>query len=580
MVQNNKILTVSYGAFSCTLEGFDDSLVTMKAVAGYFRDLTSEDRYFGAEPPQPDTDALPRIDHRISDARRGDIGSAWQARDSAHSHDLRPAMSPTTASESIAAKLQRIRAVVSRNEGLDSDCCEDEPTDVFISAAADDISHALRHEDDVFHEAPDDAADDELSRALGRVDEGTPTAPEPADSLTDDPLATAEDRAGKTMTGPSVSISTPLNWPDDETGALGLDAVAVEYAGMGEVFAAPDTVPAENDPVAVHSIVTSVLTDGTDRVDRVSSAESGASGEISGSDRPAHAAFFEVEIIETLERSLFAEGSLSTGEEEVSWGDEEGEPLVEGEIDHDTTGIVDDAEHQDQNSRDTPSAQDEPSDADLTRLMQSAEVRMGDVEIATGRETYDRMRAAVAAAEASDDDLPEDDHATAYRDDLADTVRPRRPVAAGSRTRRPTDNSRPAPLRLVAEQRVDLLPERTATDPVHPRRIALASVDSGSGLDTDDGAFAKFAADMGATALPELLEAAAAYLSFVEKCTQFSRPQLMNKLRQLDNPAFNHEDGLRSFGELLRDGKIEKAGDGRFTASDDIGFRPGKRAVG
>ena len=68
-------------------------------------------------------------------------------------------------------------------------------------------------------------------------------------------------------------------------------------------------------------------------------------------------------------------------------------------------------------------------------------------------------------------------------------------------------------------------------------------------------------------------------MSFVEHREQFSRPQLMTKVRQVETEESSREDRLRSFGQLLREGKIEKTSGGRFTASDRISFKPDARAA-
>ncbi|MDO6586479.1 hypothetical protein Q4543_13240 [Salipiger sp. 1_MG-2023] len=215
-------------------------------------------------------------------------------------------------------------------------------------------------------------------------------------------------------------------------------------------------------------------------------------------------------------------------------------------------------------------------DNDASRILDVTNSQLREPEGNRRRSAIAHLRAAVAATRADRKLGRKKDLEKAsepYREDLADVVRPRRPDAPVVQTERPVEATRPAPLKLVAEQRVDA--ERV---PTRPRRVRVADFEEESAA-TDEG-FADYAESVGARELPELLEAAAAYMSFVECREQFSRPQLMTKVRQVEQHESSREDRLRSFGQLLREGKIEKTRGGRFTASERISFKPDARAVG
>lgn len=118
MTGASKILTVSYGTFSCTLEGFDEPFNTMKAIAEYFRDLAADDRYFGAEPPTPDAAMLHKIAEREIqrrvEAKVSDHGVLLRADDAPAPRVTMPFVASVAeaapAVESAAARLSRLRA--------------------------------------------------------------------------------------------------------------------------------------------------------------------------------------------------------------------------------------------------------------------------------------------------------------------------------------------------------------------------------------------------------------------------------------------------------------------------------------
>jgi hypothetical protein len=233
------------------------------------------------------------------------------------------------------------------------------------------------------------------------------------------------------------------------------------------------------------------------------------------------------------------------------------------------------------------------SDDSVSRLLDTTEREMGDGENVRRRNAIQHLKAAVAATRAEQAETPdaseaqEEAQADPYREDLARVVRPRRPaesVAHGTR--------RLAPLMLVSEQRIDApqdLPMGANVTPVRPRRISSAALavqedvqfapevaDAVTAPAANESAdtFADYAETVGAEGLSDLLEAAAAYSSFVEGRETVTRPQIMRLANQAMPEEFPLEERLRSFGQLLRQGKIRKIKRGQFAVADGTRFKP------
>ncbi|MEP1963433.1 hypothetical protein [Tateyamaria sp.] len=764
-MSNNKILTVSYGTFSCTLEGFDDSFGTMKAIAEYFRDLSADDRYFGAEPAQPDAEMLTRIAEReisrrvearehegrivlsASDAQTAAPAlavaavaatqvtadeaeqiesSASQAdeavavdetvtieddvapkdvatEDDAETHPVAPDLtdspdlteatdlaeeddgvvvaetiadeavedaaeaffadsaevmalddatdeealfenvadagemndvpaddaevvsevapsnedsqedletddiidpSPAVA-DNIAAKLQRIRAVVSQSqkdveedelfedqhaEDLDAD--ENGVNTIEVTAevvetveadqpaTASVVADAARDIEDALQDEVEDDDDDDIAAMLARLDKGDDAEFNVTEEIepVQETSNTKEDDLGLDTLAALLAADDGQADPEDADDNIFDEHAAPELTEAEDAPEAKDASGAEGaeDTTAVEEEVAAPVQPRRTRIVKVKRAdidEALASGQL--------------EEIEDDEADSAADTSLSR-KDEADLLAELAE--VEAELDEVETELDDETSQPENTANDIDTIiaesdkdghvveEAEVKDDDVTRLMAEADNQMDEPEGHGRRSAFAHLKAAVMAKKA-DADIGNDSikDEGAFRSDLASAVKPRRPTADGTRAERAErpDSSESTPLKLVAEQRVDVQP--VDAGPVRPRRVTAVQAPEPA-MDAQGG-FADYAADQGAHDLPALLEAAASYLSFVEGRDQFSRPQLMNKVRQVEKDDFSREDGLRSFGQLLRAGKIEKTKGGRFAVTGDIGFRPDERAA-
>lgn len=822
MVHNNKVLTVSYGTFSCTLEGFEDSFDTMKAIAEYFRDLAADDRYFGAEPPQPDAEMLARIaqreiarqveartseegihlraastvatpasvlpgtipatasetqqveaedpietdapsqadepsampvdadmemaevaphdvvteeqetEHPVSSlpesnsneeqsassaakqdpvfAQLEDAPTAQQPLDQAdltsehtaeasvsiEEDDLtgsdaeaeiwgvkdaltdasaaednedvfvpEPEEEPTPVAESIAQKLQRIRAVVAKSPAPEEDFTEDQHAEAYpkensyLEEAARDLEDMLSDDADGEKTQPavadaelptskeSDADDLSATSVMDQISDQLDEAGAENDEVEED-HSESEGRTDALVAAIAEAVASDVS--PESTQDAQIDSSSNEKERIAEEeLPAEDTVPQEDNAepaprqprgrVIRVRRAQSLVDAASDVVDATASdveaevtpdeitpepiaqpaARVGTLSDEDEADLMAELAAVEADLRAATEGEIEETDELDgrlglAGEQDQSLTqDVEQEPTfaLKSNADEDegfaleTLGLDEVPTLDDGSAGMTePTAQSAAGllsneaalDGDLSRLMAEADDKLGDAESAESRETYNQLRAAVAAAQADKDVTAQDSEevrAQAYREDLASAVRPRRPVSRpAAKSGRPGTTDRPAPLQLVAEQRIDAEEAESSPSaaeaapneaaPVRPRRVTSGLMGRGGagGGDTKDSAFEAFAREQGAVELIDLLEAAASYLIDVEGRENFTRPQLLGKVRGLDaHTDLTREDSLRAFGQLLRDGKIDRSANGRFTTNSLTGFS-GDRAAG
>ena len=713
MVNTNKILTVSYGTFSCTLEGFDDSFGTMKAIAEYFRDLAADDRYFGAEPPSPDAEMLARIAEReisrrveahrdentfvlradpasllpmatkpvakapeapakemdapaaapvadvpatkpevvrpikeaspVAEARpeMSIAGLSALVAESQASHEAddtlpEPAPRPepvattrqaTADPDSVAAKLQRIRDVVSKHDGengySEDEHAEDfltedeEATEEFLSSAQDDIEAALAAD------AAADAAEAERFEAEEKAKAEAAQAKAEAEAKAkaeaeakaqaqkaeEDAKAAAAAEAEAEAEAAEAAQNTPVTTDDeDDIGAL-LDKLSASDSA-GETDPAndapkPEAFVGDEDgeaPLRARVIkmkktdFEAALADGLIEEEQDETTASSLSAE-DEADLMRELAAVEAEATqgsksqatrldeddEDDDYDSYNEADFDEDEHDEDYDDEALSEAAGADTAGNLFAAEDDATENTVASAvravRTARLVEASTDDQMGRILDKTNTKLDEDEGRGRRNAIAHLRAAVQATEAERNmggDLGADGRDTeVYRDDLETAVRPRRPVATQGAAR--PDARRPAPLKLVAEQRIDT-PQREG--PVRPRRVKVTQTLVHNEAPKGSADFAEYVETVGAQNLGEVLEAAASYMAFVEGQDAFSRPQLMSKLSGTEHADTSREDRLRSFGQLLRAGKIRKLGGGRFEASEDISYRPNTRAAG
>lgn len=484
MTSESKILTVSYGTFSCTLEGFENPFDTMKAIAEYFRDLAAQDRHFGAEPPPPDAAMLHRLAERevarLAAAGRATEAPATEApgdapvAESAVSPRIQfnpagrrparnvnlpeaPAAAVDTAPpepslqdiipDGVAAKLARIRrsvhptaAEATGTSAFVADAAADapvtEPADDAAPLAASDLTDAALDGAEAVEAAADiaEAAGEATPDFAARLNEGLADDDAPARVT----AAFAEDYSEPSIEAQDVLEDAPWN--------VSIQEDAVEELAVAE--AAPLDALVDADAELPSDSAAEDLAD-LARLDGEAFDEAALAAALDDSlpeDAPAEMTLAEAEAIDPLPEAVdvaaevdapieAAADAVADPVEETALAETDVEEVPAATGRRNSLRVVrlrpDGATPRDPAATRVLSRQEETDE--VARLMQQAEEVMADDENRRRQEALSRLKAAIVSTEADRADLDyeaprADVNLDPYRDDLAEAIQPDEPA--------------------------------------------------------------------------------------------------------------------------------------------------------
>lgn len=633
MGENEQILDVTYGNFSCRLEGFEDSVETMKLVVSFFHELAGHDRFMDVAPQAPDMATLARLTEEQTGAEVDIAGDGNKVSLRLHNDDVKDNMADDDTSfdtafddpdteesitlshdedadddalmedgialddaddrsaaidhdASVADKLERIRAVTKAALSTDEEAAyaEDLTDPAPVPRAANPLAQRLADlakrssqtrildaseqyaESDALH-SEDAMTADEDEDYFGQDD---------SDLLEDDAeddLAEVEEDAPVAGVDALAQAEVPAESEEDETDFPRLDASRDDDETADDLDAALDADaedPAEDEAAELPENTLFDTQDADDADDAVQEPERAPVPDRS-----------------TL---VLTYRDVATDDDTTPDGDDDDFDLrkevakVEAEIAARQGNAV--ARHG------LPRSVDDA----MSRIMSQTDQHLNKPESRRHRDAFAQLKAAVAATEAArqlgdeGDKAPDPDEV--FKDDLgahdaeekSQSATPLKLVrndkadeashadeALSDQAEEQDDDieEAPASVRPARQETSDAKP----LDAASARLRSIAEMKEAEGVAATTG-FAEFAKAQGAVELAELLEAAGAYLCFVEGEDDFSRPQVMKVVQSASKEEISREDGLRYFGRLLRQSKLIKLSNGRFRVSGNTQYRP------